>query len=172
MLILILLATAYAQICTSQESLIAESYTACLELPKCMDAFFLTPRHRVIEQLAFKDLIARVIDNAAPLTYLDICANNQSFAVWCYGTLQLQHFCRDNEVWDVRYKSCICRHDKFCEDEAAGTINYSGTIAAAIISIAVIAGIMVCSQLLKETKGINKTYQSARSMPIQRVARQ
>lgn len=173
MLILLFIAAAYAQLCTSQDSLIAESYTACLELPKCMDAFFLTPRHRAIEQIAFKDLMVRVIDNAAPLTYVEICANNESFAVWCYGTLQLQHFCRDNEVWDIRYKSCICRHDKICQDEASGTINYSNTITAAVLAIVVIAIIMVCSQLLKETKGINKTYQSAgKSMPMNRAIKQ
>jgi hypothetical protein len=173
MLILLFVAVAYAQLCTSQDSLIAESYIACLELPKCMDAFFLTPRHRAIEQIAFKDLIVRVIDNAAPLTYVEICANNESFAVWCYGTLQLQHFCRDNEVWDIRYKSCICRHDKICQDEASGTINYSNTITAALLAIVAIAIIMVCSQLLKETKGINQTYQGSRgSVPLNRVAKQ
>jgi hypothetical protein len=173
MLILLFIATACAQLCTSQAGLIAESYTACLELPKCMDAFFLTPRHRGIEQIAFNDLIVRVIDNAAPLTYVEICANNESFAVWCYGTLQLQHFCRDNEVWDIRYKSCICRHDKICQDEASGTINYSNTITAAVLAIVVIAIIMVCSQLLKETKGINKSLQTPRNtVPLSHAARQ
>jgi hypothetical protein len=123
-----------------------------------MDAFYLTPRHRHVEQIAFSDLIVRVIDGAAPLTYVEICANNQSFQVWAYGTLQLQHFCRDNEVWDVKYKSCICRHDKMCADIAAGTTSYTDVIIAVLIAIAVVAILMVCSQLLKETKEISQTY--------------
>lgn len=151
---------AHAQVCTSQDTLIAQSYAACLTLPKCMDAFYMTPKHRIIEQVAFNDLIVHVIDAAAPLTYVEICANNQSFQVWCYGTLQLQHFCRDNEIWDVKYKSCVCRHDKICIDEAAGTINYGDVIIAVLIAIAIVAVLMVCSQLLKETKEIGRAYKS------------
>lgn len=160
MLILVLLAVASAQVCTSRDTLISASYDACLTLPRCMDAFFMTPRHRMVEQLGFKDLIVRVLDNAAPLTYVEICASNESFAVWTYGTLQLQHFCRDNEVWDVRYKSCVCRHDKICVDEAGGTTNYTKVLVAIFITIVTIAWLMGGSQLGKEAKQINKTYRS------------
>ena len=159
MLLLLFLAVVSAQPCSSTATLISASYEACLELPNCMDAFYLTPRHRYIEQVAFNDLMLRVLNNAAPLTYVEICANNETFAVWTYGTLQLQHFCRDNEVWDTKYKSCICRHDKICIDEAGGTISYSNTLTAIFIAIAVVGVIMVCSQLLKETKKINEAYQ-------------
>lgn len=163
MLIFILFAVASAQVCTSQETLISASYAACLDLPRCMDAFFMTPRHRMIEQLSFNDLILRVIDSAAPLTYVEICATNETFAVWTYGTLQLQHFCRDNEVWDVRYKSCVCRHDKICIDEAGGTINYGNIIANIFITTVAIGLLMLFNQLAKEAKGINQTYRKASS---------
>jgi len=163
MLIFILLAVASAQVCTSQAGLISASYEACLDLPRCMDAFFMTPRHRMVEQLSFNDLIVRVIDSVAPLTYVEICATNETFAVWTYGTLQLQHFCRDNEVWDVRYKSCICRHDKICVDEAGGTINYSNIISNIFIAIVAIGLLMMFSQLAGESKKINQTYRSASS---------
>ena len=165
MLILLLVTTVYAQLCTSQASLISESYAACLTLPKCMDAFFLTPRHRMIEQVAFNDLMLRVLENSAPLTYVEICANNESFAVWSLGTLQLQHFCRDNEVWDIRYKSCICRHDKICVDEAGGTINWNGVSTAILVAIIVIIFTMACSMLAKEGKALNKSYQAAATKP-------
>lgn len=161
MLILLLVTAVSAQLCTSQASLIAESYAACLTLPKCMDAFFLTPRHRMIEQVAFNDLMVRVLENAAPLTYVEICANNETFAVWSYGTLQLQHFCRDNEVWDIRYKSCICRHDKICIDEAGGTINWNSVNTAVLVAIVVVILTMVCSLMIKEGRNLNKSYQAA-----------
>lgn len=162
---LLLLYSVAAQPCTTQADMIAASYTACLTLPNCMDAFYLTPRHRVVEQVLFDILILRVLDNAAPLNYTIICANNESFSVWVYGTLQLQHFCKDNEVWDMKYKSCICRHDKLCIDEAAGTINYSNIIGAVVVAIALMTTLLFCSRLLTETKENSRQYKRVQKPP-------
>jgi hypothetical protein len=123
-----------------------------------MDAFFLTPKHRAIEQVVFDTLIQYVLIAASPLDWTVICANNESFTVWVEGTLQLQHFCRDNEVWDLKYKSCVCRHDKTCWDSANGTVNYGNIIAAICIAVALMALILVNKQLLTETKGNNTAY--------------
>jgi hypothetical protein len=104
-----------APTCTTLEELETDSYTACILLPNCRDAFYLSEAPSSYEKKRFKILFGILWEESnPPLTVTMICSTDDTFTLWL-ELLSQQHFCRDNEIYTEWSGTCVCRTDKHCD---------------------------------------------------------
>jgi len=95
-----------------------------MEIPTCMDSFYLTHACPSWERRRFNLLIGILLAKVAPLDYTTICNCTEAFDVWT-TLLSNWDFCAKNEIWSETSDDCICRRDKNCDPKMNGTVGYN-----------------------------------------------
>lgn len=147
--LILLLFTYVCYACNSTETLIAESFDACLEIPQCMDAFYLTPSCPSWERRRFNLLMGILLNKLSPLNYTTICNCTEAFDVWVV-LMSNWDFCAKNEIWSETSDDCTCRRDKNCDPKMNGTLGYSLMVEYGIAILFMIAFLYYAPYTLKE----------------------